>query len=109
MAGNEPIREDITLTRGADFAHVFARKPTDPAIPDETTARIEITDTDDVDADIITTWAGTVTADGVRFRVESEATDLIDDRTHYRLLVGFPDTPNSLDLCWSRGSIRRQD
>ena len=108
MAGNEPIREDIILTRAADFAHTFKRKTSDPPIPEGTTARIDITDTDDTDAPIITTWTGTVTTDGARFRVESAATDLSEARWHYRLMITFPDAPNPLDLCWSRGRIIRQ-
>ena len=107
MAGNDPIIDTLILTRGADFEAVYRRAPTDPPIPDGTTARIEITEDDETDSPILDTWAAsTVTADEIGFRVESDATDLIDDGTHHRLMLRFPDTP-TLDRCWNRGPIRR--
>lgn len=109
MAGNIPIKDDLILTRGSDFAHTYHLNTADPDIPEDTTARIEITETTDTDEPIIDTWeAVEVGARHIRFRVESEDTDPIDDRTYYRLMVSIPDTPDNLDLCWYRGQVKRQ-
>ena len=108
MAGNDPLRDDITLTRGADFVHTYQPAPGDPAIPSGTTARIEITETSDTDAPIVATWAATeVNASMVRFKIESEVADLIEKGFRYRLMVRMPDAPD-LDLCWYYGKINRK-
>lgn len=108
MAGNVPIKDTLVLTRGSDFVARYMVTDGKPDIPDGTTARIEITDTSDTDSTIIATWdATTVDARYLEFRTESEETDLIEDRTRYRLLVSFPDTP-TLDLCWYYGPIQRK-
>ena len=108
MSGNIPIKDDLILTRGADYVADFKKHPDDPPIPSATTARIEITETADTDAPIITTWtAASIASDTIGFRTESENADLIEAGTRYRLLVSFPDTP-TLDHCWYYGSIKRK-
>ena len=108
MAGNDPIVDTMILTRGADFEATYQRAASDPAIAAGTTARIEITEDDDLDSPILATWvASTVTADVIGFVVQSDATDLVADGTHYRLMIRFPGTPNP-DRCWYRGPVRRK-
>ena len=107
MAGNEPIKDTLILTRGADFVAAFAKHPSDPEIGAGTTARIEITETADTDAPILHTWNATsVSGDRIEFRIESEQTDDIPDRMRFRLMVRYADTP-ALDHCWRYGSIKR--
>ena len=69
MAGNIPIKDDLILTRGSDFAHTYHLNTADPDIPDGTTAQIEITETSETDAPIIATWgAAEVGTRHIRFR-----------------------------------------
>lgn len=107
MAGNVPIKEDLTLTRGADFLALFKKLPTDPDIPSGTSARIEITQTNLTSADIEELWeAKAVHTDSIEFRIESEEADLVPSGWRYRLIVSFPDSP-TLEHCWYYGSIKR--
>ncbi|MGB3602701.1 MAG: hypothetical protein WBA38_04010 [Gordonia sp. (in: high G+C Gram-positive bacteria)] len=107
MSGNQPIKDTLILTRGADYIADFKKHASDPPINSATTARIEFTDGNDTDATILETWdAAEVLPDMIRFRTESETADLIDDRTNYRLIISFPDTP-SLEHCWYFGTVKR--
>lgn len=114
MAGNDPIVDALLLTRGADFVNTWHIADTDPNIPAGTTARIEFTESDDTDADIIATWASTSFTVGERditCRVESDDSgddlDLVDG-LFWRLIVTIPDTPENLDHCWYRGKTKRK-
>lgn len=107
MAGHEPIKENLVLTRGADFVAKFMTASSDPDIPAGTTAKIEITATDKTNAPVIATWgAADVTTNTITFRIESAAADAISAQYRYRLLVSIPDSP-TLDLCWFYGMVLR--
>lgn len=109
MAGHSPLKDDIILTRGADFVSRYDTLPTDPEIPDGASARIEITADRDSESPIIATWVSDeVTARYIRFRIESDEADLIPARYRYRLMVRYPEVPEDLDHCWFVGSIRRE-
>lgn len=108
MAGHVPIKDKLTLTRGADFMHEVGPSVSDPDLPSGTSARIEITETNDTDAEIVDTWdAVFVDSRIVRFRVESEVCDLIPARFCWRLMVRYPDTPD-IDHCWYYGTVERK-
>lgn len=106
MAGNIPIKDDITLTRGADFVASYDKAASDPDIPLAATARIEITAGTDTTEPILTTWTGSVAANSVSFRTESEDCDDIEAGTHYRLILSYPGTP-TLEHCWYYGRVKR--
>lgn len=107
MAGNIPIKDDLILTRGADFVARYDVHPDDPDIGGGATARIEITETSDTDSAIVDTWDGVVSARYIEFRTESEDCDEIPAQFKYRLLVSLPDSP-TLEHCWYFGSIKRK-
>ncbi|MGW1740021.1 LtfC-like domain-containing protein [Nocardia sp. NPDC001965] len=107
MAGDEPIRESLTLTLGADFVHRY-RPAVGETIPDGTTAYIALYPKGQKNTlTSIAEWSAVlVDSDAIEFRVESEDADEIPDKAHYRLYVVYPDTP-TLDQCWYVGEVRR--
>ncbi|WP_411815562.1 hypothetical protein [Gordonia sp. SND2] len=108
MAGHIPLKDDLVLTRGADFVARYDIATSDPDIPTGTTATIEITETSDTDAVVVATWTADLVASRyVAFRVESDLIDSIESGWRYRLLVSIPDTP-TLEHCWYYGAIKRQ-
>jgi|SRR5690606_4831252 len=107
MAGHEPSKEPLVLTLGADFVHRYQKAATDPDIPAGTTARIELYSSKDTTETIAVWNASLVDTDVIAFRIESEQTDLIPNRAHYRLYVVYPETP-TLDMCWFYGDVSRK-
>lgn len=108
--GNEPIVEPLILTRGADLVHDFDLDLDDPDIPEDATARIEVTADEETDSPILATWTS-LTREARKFacRVESDlCSDLpeIENEYRYRLIVSLPGSP-TLEHCWRRGPIRR--
>lgn len=114
MAGYSPVRENLILTRGADFIHIYRKHPSDPDFPAGTTAEIVITKSNAMDAEVLATWpAEDVSADEVSFWVQSVSTDAIPDRPapSWRLLVHYPppiDGAEIQDWCWYRGTVKRE-
>ena len=111
MAGYKPVRENLILSRGADFVHMYKKDPKDPAFPDGTTAEIVVTDGTDMDATVLATWlADDVSEEAISFWVQSPDADAIDDRVNYRLLVHYPPPipdAEQQDFVWFYGSVRR--
>lgn len=112
MSGWSPIKDDIILSRGADWVHKYTKDQSDPAFPAGTTAEVVITGSSDTDAPVIDTWpAENVTTSSIEFVVQSAKTDLIDARSRYRLLVHYPPMAPAVetqDWVWFRGSIKRE-
>ena len=114
MAGNDPIVDALILTRGADFVNTWHINTSDPDIPAGTTARIEFTEDDATDADIVATWSSssfTVGERDIACRVESvDSGDDLDLTAglFWRLIVTIPETPEDLDHCWYRGKTKRK-
>ena len=78
MAGNLPLKDNLILTRGADFVARYNTNPNDPDIPTTATARIEILKDAKDDTPVTDTWnAASVDARGIDFRIESEQADPI--------------------------------
>ncbi|MCD2099521.1 hypothetical protein QNA24_30195 [Rhodococcus qingshengii] len=111
MAQFEPIRENIKLTRWADWVHIYRKDPRDPDFPVGTTAEVIVTKDDKIGSPILATWpAEDVNTDEISFWVQSEATDVIPDRSVYQLMVHYPpvvDGAEVQDWCWYQGGIRR--
>lgn len=112
MSGWSPIKDDIILSRGADWVHKFTKDQSDPSFPTGTTAEVIITATADTDAAVIATWpAENVTTSSVQFVIQSTLTDAVEARSRYRLLVHYPPVPpaaETQDFVWFRGSIKRE-
>lgn len=111
MAGYTPVRENLILSRGADFVHMYQRDPRDPEFPAGTAAEIVITRNNRTDSEILATWpAEDVSSDAVSFWVQVPSTDVIADRVAYRLIVHYPpaiDGAEQQDFCWFHGTVRR--
>lgn len=111
MAGYEPIREKLELTRWSDWVHIYRKDPSDPAFPAGTTAEVKITKDDKISSPIIASWpAENVSEDEISFWVQSDAADLIPDRSVYQLMVYYPPVVEGAevqDFCWHKGSVRR--
>lgn len=111
MSGYEPIKEDLILSRGGDFAHRYKKDSKDPAFPTGTSAEIVITRDSKTDAAVVATWQSyDVTSDYIEFWVQHDELDAIPERYRYRLLVHYPPTPpaeDGLDFPWYIGSIKR--
>lgn len=104
--GHIPIKSKLTLSKGADFAQIVRRQPSDPVIPIGTTAEIVLytkgTET------VLDSWTAiAVTEDYAEFRVESEDADVIPAGADFRLYIHYPETP-TLDLLWVYGSVVRR-
>lgn len=112
MAGYSPVRENLILSRGADFVHMYRKHLSDPDFPAGTTAEIIITENNRSDSDVLATWpAENVSEDEVSFWVQNPDTDVIPDRASYRLLVHYPPMSAEAELqdfAWYRGSIKRE-
>ena len=112
MAGFTPIDEPLILTRGADFVHRFEIGPTDEPFPEGTQARIVITKTAASDAPVLATLtADDISGAAIEFWSQSEQVDPIAAPARYRLLVTYPPLPpetRSLDFCWYRGPVQRE-
>ncbi|MFC8182388.1 hypothetical protein ACFULT_26250 [Rhodococcus sp. NPDC057297] len=113
MSGYEPIQEDMTLSRAADWTHRYEKAKTDPVFPAGTTARVEITRDDKMTSPVLETWdAESVTGTYIEFWVQSNDTDQIPARYHYRLMVRYPPAApitDTYDFCWYRGNVKRKD
>lgn len=111
MAGFKPVRENIELTRWADWVHVFRKDAADPVFPVGTTAEVKITKDDKISSPVIASWAAeNVSEDEISFWVQSDVADLIPDRVVYQLMVYYPpvvDGAEVQDWCWYKGSVRR--
>lgn len=100
------IKEPLVLTLGEDFARNY-NVAAGETLPVGTTARIDFFADKDSSV-VLDSWAASEVATSVvRFRVEKEEADLIADRTHYRMYVVFPETPNDFDRCWTFGDVKR--
>lgn len=112
MAGYTPVRENLILSRGADFVHIYRKHQSDPEFPAGTTGEIVITSNNRTDSDVLATWpAEDVSADEISFWVQVPDTDAIPDRASYRLLVHYPPQAGGSefqDFAWYRGSIKRE-
>ncbi len=112
MAGFAPNREDIELTRGSDFVHIYRKDAKDPEFPDGTTAEIIITKDSKVSSPVIASWpAEDVSGEEIAFWVQNTNTDTIPDRVAYRLMVHYPPVVEGAeiqDTCWFRGNVRRE-
>lgn len=110
MSGFSPIKEDIVLTRDADFVHRY--QVSDQLLPAGTSAEIVITKNDRDNSPVIATWTSeTVTPEFIEFWVHQEDTNPIAARSHYRLMVHYPPVAPSNDVqdfCWFRGNIKRE-
>lgn len=113
MSGYSPIKDDLTLTRDADWTHRYDKDRSDPAFPAGTTAEVVITKDDKITSPVIATWpAETVSAGYIEFWVQSDETNAIPARYHYRLMVHYPPVAPITDLndfCWYRGNVKRED
>jgi hypothetical protein len=113
MAGYKPINDTLTLTRGADFVHEYKRDPSDPEFPPGTTAEIVITESSDLESEVLATWpAEDVSLDSISFWMQVPETELIPNRTWHRLLVHYPPAQIDAeiqDFCWYRGPVKRED
>lgn len=107
MAGHEPIKDPLILTLGADFVHRYKKNESDPEFPAGTESRIEVYTSKDSSTPVATWSASLIDTEFIEFRVESEDTDEIPARYHYRLYVVYPDEP-TLDMCWCYGDITRK-
>lgn len=112
MSGWSPIKDDIILTRGADWIHKFTKDQSDPPFPSGTSAEVVLTESSDTDAPVLASWpAENVSPSSIEFVVQSEQTDMVEARTRYRLLVHYPPVPPSTvtqDWVWFRGAIKRE-
>lgn len=112
MAGYSPVRENLILTRDADFVHIYRRHQSDPEFPPGTTAEIVITRNNRSDSEVLATWpAENVSEDDVSFWVQVADTNPIPDRASWRLLVHYPPMSADAELqdfCWFRGSVKRE-
>lgn len=106
------MRDNLILSRGADFVHIYRRHPSDPEFPAGTTAEIVVTRTNRSDAEILATWpAEDVSSEEISFWVQNTDTDMIPERTAWRLLVHYPpavDGAELQDFCWYRGTVKRE-
>lgn len=111
MSGYRPFKEDITLSRGADFIHRY--EVTDELFPAGTSAEILVSKTSTINSPIVASWpASDLNETYIEFWVQSDVVDLIPARYHYRMLVHYPALPpnvDELDFCWYRGNIKRED
>lgn len=111
MSGYVPIKEDLILSRGGDYAHRYEKDPGDPPFPDGTTAEIVITKDDKTASPILHTWpAEDISSDAIEFWVQADDLDDIPARHHYQLRVHYPPeapSPEGLDFPWYIGSIKR--
>ena len=112
MAGYSPVRDNLILTRDADFVHIYRRHPLDPEFPPGTTAEIVITRNNRTDSEVLATWpAEHVSEDEISFWVQAPAANLVPDRTSWRLLVHYPamsEQAELQDFAWYRGSVKRE-
>lgn len=110
MSGFSPIKEDIVLTRDADFVHRY--QVSDQLLPVGTSAEIVITKDAGDRSPVLATWpAETVTPEYIDFWVDFEETNLIAARRHYRLMVHYSAVAPSTevqDFCWYRGNVKRE-
>lgn len=104
--GHVPIKSKLTLSKGADFAQIVRRQPSDPAIPTGSTAEIKLY-TKGAETVLATWTAIAVTEDYAEFRVESEQADPIPAGSIFRLYIHYPETP-TLDLLWIYGDVQRK-
>lgn len=95
----------LLLTRGQDFQQII-KPPGSKKFPAGTTARIDFF-TDPASGAVAASWPATVTLTEATWRIESEAADLIPDRTAYYLYFSFPDTPR-VDYCRFYGNVQRK-
>lgn len=111
MSGYEPIKEDLILSRGGDYAHRYAKAQNDPVFPFGTTAEIVITKTNKTDADVVATWpANDITNSYIEFWVQAPEPDAIPERYRYRLIVHYPATApatDGRDFVWYIGATKR--
>lgn len=113
MAGYRPINDELQLSRGADFVHTYNRDPEDPEFIPGTTAEIVITESRDLESEVLATWtAEDVSSDAISFWNQVEDTEAIPDRSWHRLLVHYP--PATIDaeiqdFVWYRGAVKRYD
>lgn len=112
MSGYSPVRDVLVLSRGADFVHTYRKHPDDPAFPVGTTAEIVITRNNRTDSPILATWpAEDVSEDEISFWVQITETDVVPERTSWRLVVHYPSPPGATevqDFVWYRGNVKRE-
>lgn len=100
--GHVPETTNLTLSKGADFVQVI--EVDGQSLPAGTTATIYVTDTSD---ELVATWPGAVNGTSVKWVVQSDAVDLIEAGSKYRLIVSFPTEPTT-EYCWFYGRIQRR-
>lgn len=107
MLGRQPIPETIPLTLGTDYT-LGLNAPAGTTFPASTAVRIDIYAKGKTNTlTTIASWAATVTTNRAGWRVESALADLIPSGAHFRIYITYPDTPSSLDHCWYKGEIVR--
>lgn len=108
MLGRDPIDEQIILTLGADFT-LKINAPDNVLIPAGTAIYIEFYPPARPNTlDALDTWNGAVSSEFVEWRIESTLANDIPDKARFRIYVSYPDTPNTLEHCWYRGSVTRR-
>lgn len=100
--GYQPIKRPLILSLGADFGHIL--RPATGTYPAGTTSRIVISN----DAGTtLATWTATTSTTQIEYTIQNTETDLIPDRSKYRLYIVYPGTP-ATDFLVFYGLVQRK-
>jgi hypothetical protein len=104
--GWSPLHHDIILSLGGDWVFGFTPENADGTAGTSFGWTTGTTVTLIVGAD---TWPATVTTTLVSWHVDSTVTDPVPEGTPVHCFVSEPTTPDTTDLLWWKGTVRRDD
>jgi len=106
--GNDPLEDVFIMSYGADFTHEIELDP-DDHIPSGTVITMRIYPQHQRRGTPIAEWVATYNAQLISWRVESEDSDEIPNRSWVRIYVSYPDEPETLEHCWYIGPVVRKE
>lgn len=108
--GFKPERATLIVSTGADFILEIKPATADGPWPTGTVSRIDVFEASgNVVGDQIDSWTGTATGPSITYQVESDTTDAIPDRSHFRLYIAYGDEEPQQDYLRYYGRVARQD